>query len=197
MIANECYRSSLSVGFYPVVLIEPYGLVGLTIRTEGSPLTEASRKLFFKEPAISGQAGTIAPAPRCAADNSTNRNRPCFSWDVFYCTTVFTGVSPCDPGQHLRMPAALCSDKRNEHYYESAKPWPNLFKRTELSAGPSRCSCLLIGPALLRPPNLSVNRHNTRAVALPCAQRTLPCLVASAAALITQSGLGSPPLVEM
>src|SRR6202011_566178 len=26
----------------------------------------------------------------------------------------------------------------------------------------------------------------------PCAQRTLPCLVASAAALITQSGLGSP-----
>jgi hypothetical protein len=87
--------------------------------------------------------------------------------------SVFTGVSPCDPGPHLRMPAALCSDKRKEHYYESAKSWPNPFERTELSAGPSRCSCLLIGPALLRPPNLSVNRRNTRAVPLPCAQRTL------------------------
>ena len=130
-----------------------------------------TRDYFSKSLRYLGQAGTIAPAPRCAADNSTNRNRPCFSWDVFYCTTVFTGVSPCDPGQHLRMPAALCSDKRNEHYYETAKSWPNPFERTGLSAGPSRCSCLLIGPALLRPPNLSVNRRNTRAVALPCAQR--------------------------
>jgi hypothetical protein len=136
VIADDCCRSSLLVGFYPQVLTEPYGLIQTTIRMEGARVDKP--QTFSKKPDETLEAGRNHRASVCVVlNNPTNRSRSCFSLNVFYCTIVFTGVIPCDPGPHLRMRSALCSDKRNEQYYGSAKSGPKPFERTWSTAASS------------------------------------------------------------
>src|ERR1700730_15025106 len=136
VIADDCCRSSLLVGFYPQVLTEPYGLIQTTIRMEGARV--AKPQTFSKKPDETLEAGRNHRASVCVVlNNPTNRSRSCFSLNVFYCTIVFTGVIPCGTGPHLRMRSAFGSDKQMNRITDPQNPGPSPSKGPWSPAAPS------------------------------------------------------------